>query len=68
MERSFEERKSELKAECKVSQNMFTSVATRLEQFMKPFTAGFRRRVKSQWVTMLTGRPSMEGQCRGIAR
>lgn len=44
MERSFEERKSELEAECKVSQNMFTSVATRLEQFMKPFTAGFRRR------------------------
>lgn len=43
MECSFEERKRELQAECKVSKNMFAAVASRLKQFMEPFVSGFQR-------------------------
>src|SRR6056297_4246793 len=43
MDRSFEKRKQELEAECHVSKNLFAEVAGRLEEFMKPFVAHYRR-------------------------
>jgi len=43
MECSFEKRKRELEAECKVSKHAFTSVCTRLRSFMEPFLNVFKR-------------------------
>jgi SRSO17 transposase len=43
MERSFAVRMRELEAECQVSTNAFSAVLDRLEHFMKPFVAHYRR-------------------------
>ncbi len=43
MEGSFEDRKRELEAECKVSKNVFGAAANRLEEFMHPFLVSYRR-------------------------
>lgn len=43
MECSFEERKRELEAECRVSSGVIVSAASRLDAFMQPFLASYRR-------------------------
>lgn len=44
MECSFEERKRELKSECRVTRNAMAWASSRLETFMRPFVESYRRR------------------------
>jgi SRSO17 transposase len=51
MECSFEDRKRELKMECKLPVSAMESAAGRLGAFMKPFLADFRRRQQGAYAT-----------------
>lgn len=53
MECSFEERKRELEAECKVPKNLFASAFDRLQAFMEPFLKSFRRVEQSTHATQV---------------
>ena len=44
MECSFEDRKRELEAECKLPENAMAAAASRLDAFMQPFLVNYRRR------------------------
>lgn len=43
MDRSFEKRRWELEAECEIPEELMASVSDRLEEFMQPFVASYRR-------------------------
>jgi SRSO17 transposase len=43
MDRSFEKRRRELEMECEIPEDLFPAAFDRLEDFMKPFVASFRR-------------------------
>jgi len=51
MDGSFERRKSELTAECKVRSDLFSRVAGRLDAFMQPFLSSYRRREQQDHAT-----------------
>lgn len=44
MDRSFEKRRRELEAECELPEDLLAAAFDRLEDFMKPFVASYRRR------------------------
>ena len=47
MDRSFEKRRRELEAECELPEDPLASVSDRMEEFMQPFLASYRRREQS---------------------
>jgi SRSO17 transposase len=56
MECSFEKRKRELEAECKVPSSAWSSASNRLEAFMQPFLVSYRRHEqKAHAVTVVEG-------------
>ena len=51
MDRSFEQRRRELEAECEVPDELVSSACDGLEEFMKPFVASFRRHEQASHAT-----------------
>ncbi|QDV20565.1 hypothetical protein Pan153_52410 [Gimesia panareensis] len=51
MDRNFARRKRDLERECQVSHQVFSTAAKRLERFMKPFLANYRRHEQAAHAT-----------------
>jgi len=63
MDCSFEERKRELEMECQVPENAMLESANRLERFMEPFVASYRRHEQSSHATTF-----VRGLCSDLER
>lgn len=62
MEGSFEDRKRELEAECKVSKSVFAAAGNRLDEFMQPFLVSYRRHEQQSNATTV-----VRGLCSDLA-
>ena len=63
MECSFDDRKRELEAECRLPKSVFASAYKHPQGFMKPFLIGFGRREQRTNATMVTS-----GLCSDLER